>query len=147
MSEDVPIDERSLGDLVATATRDVSELVRKELELAKAELAQEAKKAAKAGALFGVAGAVGGLGMLWGVVAGTVALNRETALPDWAGWLCVGLLFVVVAGGLGTLGLLRVATFKGPVRTKRSLQTSAAWLRHPTEAPPDPELEDLRASH
>ena len=40
-----PVDEQSLGELVATATRDLSALIHQEIELAKAELAEQAKKA------------------------------------------------------------------------------------------------------
>ena len=46
----------SLGDLLAEVSRDISTLMRQELELAKAELKVSATRTAKAGGLLGGAG-------------------------------------------------------------------------------------------
>ena len=46
----------SIGDLVSDATAQMSTLIRGEIELAKTELAQEAKKGAIGGGMFAVAG-------------------------------------------------------------------------------------------
>lgn len=44
----IRVEEQSLGELVATATRDVSLLIHQEVELAKAELTDQATKAGSA---------------------------------------------------------------------------------------------------
>src|ERR1035438_8560515 len=51
--------DQSLGDLVALAAKDVSQLVRYEIELAKTELKGAARRVGLAGALAGVAAFVG----------------------------------------------------------------------------------------
>ena len=51
--------EQSLGDLVALAAKDVSQLVRYEIDLAKTELKGDVKRVGLAAALAGVAGFVG----------------------------------------------------------------------------------------
>ena len=50
--------ERTLGQLVSDASRDLSAIVRAEVALAKAEVKVEAKTAALGGAMFAVAGVV-----------------------------------------------------------------------------------------
>ncbi len=52
-------DQQSLGDLVALAAKDVSQLIRYEIDLAKSELKADAKRAAFTGALFGFSAFVG----------------------------------------------------------------------------------------
>ncbi|GAB3815734.1 phage holin family protein [Micromonospora zhanjiangensis] len=53
------IQGRSLGDLMGEVTRDMSTLVRQEVELAKAELREDARRAGKAAGMFGGAGVAG----------------------------------------------------------------------------------------
>jgi hypothetical protein len=57
--------QASVGDLIGDVTRDVSTLVRKEIELAKAELREEASQAGKAGGMFGGAALAGFLTVLF----------------------------------------------------------------------------------
>src|SRR6184192_1989315 len=51
--------DQSLGDLVALAAKDVSQLIRYEIDLAKTELKGDAKRAGLAAALGGMAAFVG----------------------------------------------------------------------------------------
>src|SRR5260370_16453355 len=51
--------DQSLGDLVALAAKDVSQLVRYEIDLAKTELRGDVRRIGLAGALAGVAAFVG----------------------------------------------------------------------------------------
>ena len=57
--------ERTLGQLVADATHDLSTIVRSEIELAKTEITTEAKTAGKSAAMFGAAAFVGLLGVIF----------------------------------------------------------------------------------
>jgi hypothetical protein len=52
-------EDKSLGELVATATRDLSLLVHQEIALAKAEIKQDVAAAGKGAGLFGGAGFAG----------------------------------------------------------------------------------------
>jgi hypothetical protein len=139
-------DEQSLGELVATATRDLSLLIHKELELAKTEIAEEAKRAGIGAGFLGGAGFVGLFAFLFMSVAGALAISEGADLPFWAGFLCIGGLFGGLAGMLALAGLGKVVKVKGPQRTIRTVRDDLEWVRHPTVAP-DPELEELRASH
>ena len=55
----------SLGDLIAEVSRDLSTLMRQEIELAKAELTQTAKQTGRGAGLFGGAGVAGFLALLF----------------------------------------------------------------------------------
>jgi hypothetical protein len=138
--------DETLGDLVATATRDLSVLVHKEIELAKTELAAEAKRAGIGAGFLGGAGFVGLFAFVFLSVAAALAIAEGADLPFWAGFLCIGATFGGLAGLLAIAGLGKVVKVRGPQRTIRTVRDDITWAKHPTVAP-DPDLEDLRASH
>jgi hypothetical protein len=139
-------DDQSLGELVATATRDLSLLVHKEVELAKAEITAELKKAGIGAGLLGGAGFIGFFALLLLCVAGALGLAAGTDIPTWAGFLCVGGAFAGAAGLIALLGVGSLVRVGPPQRTIRTVKDDIAWAKHPTVAP-EPELEELRASH
>jgi hypothetical protein len=140
------IDEQSLGELVATATRDLSLLIHKEVELAKTEIAAEVKRAGIGAGFLGGAGFVGLFAFVFLSVASALAISEGADLPLWAGFVCIGGGFGGLAGLLAVAGLGKVVKVKPPERTIRTVKDDITWARHPTTAP-DPELEELRASH
>lgn len=140
------IDAQSLGELVATATRDLSALVHKEVELAKTEIAAEVKRAGIGAGFLGGAGFIGLFAFLFLAVAAALAISEGADLPLWAGFVCIGGGFGGLAGLLAMAGVGKVVKVKGPQRTIRTVKADLAWAKHPTVAP-DPELEELRATH
>jgi len=140
------VDEQSLGELVATATRDLSLLVHKEMELAKAEISAEVKRAGIGAGFLGGAGFVGVFALTFLSVAAALGIAAGAGIPVWAGFLIIGGAYGALAGLLGMLGLGKVVKVKPPQRTIRTVKDDIAWAKHPTVAP-DPELEDLRARH
>jgi len=138
--------EESLGDLVASATRDLSLLIHKEIELAKTEIAAEVKRAGIGAGFLGGAGFVGLFAFVFVSVAAALGIADGADLPFWAGFLIVGGAFGGLAGMLAFAGLGKVVKIKGPQRTIRTVRDDITWAKHPTVAP-DPDLEDLRASH
>ncbi|WP_166133543.1 phage holin family protein [Nocardioides ochotonae] len=88
--------EEPLGALVHRLTEQVPQLIRSELRLAQAELAEKGKKAGLGLGAFGAAGLIAlyGLGAL---IAGFILL-LALVLPAWASALIVaGVLFVIAA--------------------------------------------------
>ena len=140
------VDEQSLGELVATATRDLSLLIHKEVELAKTEIAEEVKRAGIGAGFLGGAGFVGLFAFVFLSVTAALAISEGADLPFWAGFLCIGGAFGGLAGLLAIAGLGKVVKVKGPQRTIRTVKDDITWAKHPTIAP-DRELEELRASH
>src|SRR3954469_2000223 len=138
--------EQSLGELVASASRDLSLLVHKEVELAKAEISAEVKRAGIGAGFLGGAGFTGFFTLTFLSVAGALGISAGFDIGEWAGFLIVGGAYGLLAGLLGLMGLRKVTKVKPPQRTIRTVKDDIAWAKHPTVAP-DPELEDLRASH
>jgi hypothetical protein len=93
----------SLGDLVATATKDLSSLMRQELELAKVELKRDAVAAGKGAGGLGAAGFAGMLGLIFLSIAAAYALGR--VVPLGAGFLIVGCVYLLVAAVAGLVGI------------------------------------------
>ena len=107
-------DGQSLGDLVALAARDVSQLIRYEIDLAKSELKDDVQRIGLAGALGGVAafGACLVLVLLSSALAfGLIALG----IWAWAAFLIVSgayILFAVLVLGIAYLRLRRLSGLK-----------------------------------
>jgi len=121
-------------------------LVHKEIELAKAEITGELKRAGVGAGLLGGAGFIGVFALLLLSVSGALAIADGGGIPIWAGFLCMGALYGGGAGLFALLGLGQVVRIGPPQRTIRTVKDDLEWAKHPTHAP-DPELEDLRATH
>jgi uncharacterized membrane protein YqjE len=134
---DEQIEDKSLGELVALASSNVSRLIRSEIELAKLELKDDAKKAALGGTLFTVAGVIAGIVVIMLSIAaayGLVALG----IWHWAAFLIVAGFYVVLAAILVGLGYLRMRKISGIERTRRTLKDLTV-LRRSSDTPAIPE--------
>ena len=122
--------EETLGQLIAAASRDLSTLVRSEIELAKAEIKVDVKNGAIAGAMFAVAGFLGLLALILLLIAaaeGLVALG----LPRSLSYLIVAVVLLVLAGVLAFVGKRAVSKVGPPKRTIRTSKDTAAFLKKP----------------
>jgi hypothetical protein len=120
--------EPSLGELVAAATKDMSVLVRSEIELAKLEMTAEAKKAAMGGGAFGGAAVFGLFGLIMGSFAAAYGLDK--AMPTWAAFLVVTGAYLFLAAVLGLVGLSAVKKLGPPERTLRTTKETVAALKN-----------------
>jgi hypothetical protein len=126
-------DDPSLGDLVATATKDFSSLMRQELELAKLEIKRDVVAAGKGAGGLGAAGFMGLLGLIFLSISAAYALGR--VVPLGTGFLIVGALYLLLAGLAGLIGLKSFKKMSPPSKTIETLKDDAAWAKHPTVAP------------
>ncbi|MEU9419033.1 phage holin family protein [Streptomyces sp. NPDC048272] len=123
--------EPSLGDLIGEIGQDLSQLVRDEIELAKAEIKQESTKAGKAVGMLGGAGYAGHVVLLFGSLTVVFALANVMD-PAWAA-LIVTALWAVVGAVLYAKGRKRLRTVNlKPEQTVETLKEDARWARHPT---------------
>jgi len=123
--------DTSIGELLGNISGDLSQLFRQEVELAKAELKQEASKAGKAAGFLGVAGFAGYLA----VVLLSFALVFALANVMDAGWaaLIVAVLWGIVGAVLYSSGRKKLKTVDPvPHRTVDTLKEDAQWLKNPT---------------
>ena len=107
--------QTSIGELIGNISNDLSTLFRQEVELAKAELKQEASKAGKAAGMLGVA---------------TGLANIMDA--GWAA-LIVAVLWGIVGAVLSVTGRNKLKTVDPvPHRTVDTIKEDAQWLKNPT---------------
>lgn len=124
--------ETSLGDLVGEVSRDLSTLMRKELELAKAELAESAKRAGMGAGLLGGAGYAAVMAVFFLSVALWWALGD---LIDSLGWsaVIVAVVWAVVAGILYAIGRSRLKTVQGAPQTVETVKEIPEALKRNEE--------------
>lgn len=139
----VPVDGApSVGSLVGDVAADVARLVRQEVDLAKAEIRGQARKAGQAGRLYGGGAVALHLAAAGVSIAVTAAASRlladrlpqsePYALAIAAGamalvWLVVGL----VLFGLGRRRLRSLSPI--PRQTIKSIKEDLSWLRKLTD--------------
>jgi hypothetical protein len=105
--------EDSIGTLVTQASQQLSQLVRDEMRLARAEMVQKGKRFGIGGGLFGGAGMVAFLALQALVAAGIAAL--ALVLPVWASALIVCGALAVIAAALALAGRKQVSEAAPPV--------------------------------
>src|SRR4051812_21314454 len=93
--------DRPLGELVKQLAEQTSTLVRQEVELAKAEVAQKGEQAGKGAGLIGAAAVIGLLAA--GALTAFLIMLLDGALANWLSPLIVG----VVSGATAALRALR----------------------------------------
>jgi hypothetical protein len=112
--------DTSLGDLLSEVTRDVSVLMRQEVELAKAEVKQSATRAGKGAGLFGGAGYAGHMTILFLSFAAWWGLGHVIDIA-WAA-VIVAVVWAIVAAVLFVLGRKEMKAIKGAPETVDSLK-------------------------
>ncbi|GGW39119.1 phage holin family protein [Streptomyces xantholiticus] len=126
-----PVGEPSVGELIGEIGKDLSQLVREEIQLAKAEMKEEATKAGKASSMLAGAGYAGHLVLLLGSLTVVLALANVmhgawAALIVTAVWALVGaVLFVRGRKQMRNVNLK-------PEQTVETLKEDARWARNPT---------------
>ncbi|BCJ41607.1 membrane protein [Actinoplanes ianthinogenes] len=97
-----PLSEQSTAELVQRAGEQLSKLVRDELTLAKAELAEKGKHAGIGAGLFGGAGVFAGYGV--GALIATAIIALSLVWPLWLAGLTVTVAVFLIAGVLALIG-------------------------------------------
>ncbi|MEU3714348.1 phage holin family protein [Streptomyces catenulae] len=139
--------DRSLGQLVATATAELSALVHDEIALAKAELRLDAKRAGIGGAGFIVAGVLILFALPVLSFAAAYGIHNLGLGLAWS-FLIVGGAFIVIALLLALIALAKIKKIKKPEKSIASAKQTAAVLQnakpHPRPEPADhPVLESV----
>ena len=125
--------DKSLGELVAAATKDLSLLVSQEVALAKAELKKEVAHAGKGAGMLGGAGFLGLFALIFLSISLAYAISWFGIGLGW-GFFIVGMLYLVVAGVLALLGKKQISKVGPPEKTIATVKDDVAWAKHPTRA-------------
>jgi uncharacterized membrane protein YqjE len=132
--------EPSIGDLVAQAIRDITQLVRGEIELAKLELRSDARRLGLAVALGGIVVFTGCLILVllcFAFAYGLITLGIWT----WAAFLIVSGVCAVLAAAATLVVFLKVRGVSGLRKTRKSVQEDLALLKRDEETPAAPAIE------
>jgi hypothetical protein len=129
MDDGAPLrSQRSIGDLLAALTGDLTALVRKESELIRAELGEKVNRAAKALGDIAAGGLLLMAALLVLLQALVLALSKLMD-PTWAA-LLVGVTVAVVGAVLVRLGMKAISlSGLAPDRTARQLKKDAELIK------------------
>jgi hypothetical protein len=119
---------------VALAAKDISQLIRYEMDLAKTELRGDMKRVGLAGAFGGVSAFVGCLVLVLLCIAlaeGLIALG----IWPWAAFLIVAGACVLLAGGAIGFAALKLRRLSGLRETRKSVTEGLGMLRREAQQP------------
>jgi len=122
----------SIGELFADLTRDMSTLVRQEVQLAKTEVTQKATRAGKDVGYIAAGGLLAYTGFL-ALVAAVIIVLGTVGVPWWLSALLVGLVvaavgYFLIMKGRDALKRLDMA----PRQTIQTLKEDAEWAKEQT---------------
>lgn len=121
-------DEPTVGQLVANASRDLSSLVRSEIELAKVELKSTAVAAGTGAGMFGGAAFLALLAVVLLSIAAAYGLSALGLHPA-VSFLIVAVLYLLIAAALILIGKRQLAKAKGPERAIETSKESVEALK------------------
>jgi uncharacterized membrane protein YqjE len=124
----------STGELLKQFSEDATTLLRKEVELAKAELAEKGKQAGKGAGMFGGAGLFG-VGAFGALTAFLILVLAE-AMDAWLAALIVTALWGAIAAVLALQGKQKVeeAAPLQPEQTVETLKEDVEWVKRQPES-------------
>ena len=119
---------RSIGEIVGDISKDMSTLIRQEMDLAKSELKQEVAKLGKGAGMFGGAGLAGFFTLFFVSLALTYLLDNW--LPVELAALIVALLWGIAAAVLALRGRQEIKEANPQLpRTQQTLKEDVQWAK------------------
>jgi len=128
------VTDQSIGDLVSVAARDISQLVRYELDLAKLELKADARRLGIGVGLIGMAAFAACLVLMllcFAFAYGLVALG----IWEWAAFLIVAGTCVLLIAAAALIAWRLVSNVEGMSKTRRSVADGMSALSRRRSAP------------
>jgi hypothetical protein len=117
--------------MIQNIAGNIGDMVRSEVQLARAEMREEASKAARAGAMVSAGAILGLLGTAF--IFWTIAFGLTAWLPVWAASLVVGLLLLGASGALVMTGMGRMRQVHvKPEQTIESVREDVEWIKSRT---------------
>jgi hypothetical protein len=125
-------EERSVSEVFQDILRNLQEMVRSEIRLAKVEIRGEVTQAVSSGVWI----AAGGIAAMsaCSFLAWAVAYALATRMSMWSATLIVALVMAAAAAALIMGGLRRAKRIHPiPERTVESVKENLAWMKQPTK--------------
>jgi uncharacterized membrane protein YqjE len=122
--------QRSVPEVLQDIVGNLQEIVRSEFRLAKTELKEEASRAAKPVATFGMGLVFGFYGIGFLLLASVYGLS--IIMAGWLAALLVGTILAIVAVALMSSGGKKLKQVNAtPDKTMRSIEENVQWAKHP----------------
>lgn len=122
--------EPSIAQLVVGLVADAEHVIRKELELAKVEIEDMGRKAARSAIAVATGGLVAGAGGLLLLFMFVHLITSMTSVDLWISYAIVGGAVAVIGGILLATGIARIRNMdKVPRETADALRKDAQWIR------------------
>jgi uncharacterized membrane protein YqjE len=112
-----------MGELVKQLSDQTTALVRAEVELAKAELAEKGKKAGMGAGMFGGAGLFGVFG--FAALTAAIIAALDLAMATWLAALIVAVVYFAIAGIAALMGKKKVDEAT-PLAPQQAIDTTKA---------------------
>ena len=126
-------DGRSVGDLVSVAIRDLTQLFKYQVDLAKAELTADMRRLGLSAGLLATAVFTGFLILV--MLCFALAYGLQTlGVWDWASFLIVAGVCLVLAAVAVLIVYIKVQRISGLRKTRESVQEDLALLRREDQA-------------
>jgi uncharacterized membrane protein YqjE len=128
-SDHARTDEQTLGALVHDLSQQIPELIRSELRLAQAEVAEKGKRAGLGLGMFGASGLLAFFGVA--ALLTTAVLALDLVMPAWLAALVVALVLLACAGVVALIGKSQVsqATPAMPERAVEGVKEDIATIK------------------
>lgn len=121
------VTERSISVVLQDIVRDIQEIVRSEVRLAKTELHEELTKTRSAILLIALGAASGVFSVLFALL--TIVYALSTVIPAWLAALCVAVGIGVVAAATTIAGLRLFKTISAAPKTVANMKENIEWAK------------------
>jgi hypothetical protein len=126
-------DERSLGELFGDLSQQTSNLVKKEIELARHEMTRSVTDLAKGSVMIVAGGLIAYAGAIV-VLIGIAWLLQVIGVPVWLAFLLVGGVTAAIGGFLAYQAINTIkATTVVPTRTVETIKEDVEWAKDQTQ--------------
>jgi Putative Actinobacterial Holin-X, holin superfamily III len=122
-------EEPTIGRLIADTSRDFSELLHKEIELAKTELRVSVKAGGTGVALFAVAGFLSLLAIVMASFAAAYGIDNINGIDTWLAFLIVFGIYILIAAILAFVGVRKVKKVRAPEQTIAAVKSTKQVLK------------------
>ena len=124
----MPGNERSVSEVFQDIIRNIQEIIRSEVRLAKTEIRDEAVKTKAAGLLIAVGTITGVFAFFFLLLTSVYALSR--VMPNWAAALIVSIALAITAAARLSAGLNRFKRIHpAPQRTIETMKENVEWVK------------------
>jgi uncharacterized membrane protein YqjE len=118
---------KSAGQLVKEVTEDLSTLVRKEIDLAKAELGKSIAAKAKGAAIIAIAGVLGLFALIFLLLA--IRDGFDAFLWTWLSDLITAAILLLIAGIAALIARKRLTAPINSELTKKTIKDDVEWAK------------------